>query len=225
MFDQLMIGNRSSFDDFDASIASRAIGWPKKKEIKETVPFSNMTYDFSAINGGEVYWEQRELRYDFEITAENAEDLEFKKTRFAAWVANVMEERLYDPYDPDYFYVATFANLSYTDDESLEKTVVTVYFSAYPYKVARAESKVNARILSGKSRTLRVNNDSAHPIKPTITTNQLIELTLNGDVYQITEGVASDEMLKLPVGESDITVKNLGADVCQFELTFTKEAL
>lgn len=56
MLDQLIIGDKSSFDDFDASVSERNISPPKKKEIKETVPFSNVTYDFSKING-ELFWE------------------------------------------------------------------------------------------------------------------------------------------------------------------------
>ena len=74
MIDQLIIGDKASCDDYGASVASRKIVPPKKKEIKETVPFSNVTYDFSAING-EQYWEERELEYTLEIIAPTPEEL------------------------------------------------------------------------------------------------------------------------------------------------------
>ena len=51
MIDQLIIGDKLSHDDFSDSIALRKINLPKKKSIKESPPFSNITYDFSAING------------------------------------------------------------------------------------------------------------------------------------------------------------------------------
>ena len=41
MIDQLIIGG----------LAKSKKKPPKKKSIKETVPFSNVTYDFTAING------------------------------------------------------------------------------------------------------------------------------------------------------------------------------
>ena len=68
LIDQLTIKSTSSYDDFEASIKERMIGAPKKKIIKETVPFSNETHDFSGING-EIYWEERTLKYVFEIIA------------------------------------------------------------------------------------------------------------------------------------------------------------
>ena len=65
MIDQLIIGSKKSYDDFGASVSERTIHQPKKKTIKETVPFSNITHDFSGIDG-EVYWEERKLEYIFE---------------------------------------------------------------------------------------------------------------------------------------------------------------
>jgi predicted Ser/Thr protein kinase len=78
MLDQLIIGDKGSCDDFEASVKERVIHPPKKKSIKKTIPFSNVTHDFSAING-EVYWEERTLEYIFEIIANSAEELEEKK--------------------------------------------------------------------------------------------------------------------------------------------------
>ena len=92
MIDQIKIGDKSSYDDFSASFSNRKIGKPKKKVIKETIPFSNITYDFSAING-ELYWEERELEYTFEITADTPEELEELKNRqqFKKKVKDVVE--------------------------------------------------------------------------------------------------------------------------------------
>lgn len=135
MLDQLTICNKKSLDDFDASISGRHIGSPAKKIVKETVPFSNKTYDFSKING-ELYWEERELEYEFEITANSPEELEAKKTAFSNWVTGVTEAEIHDPHIPDYHFVGTYEDMDFDDDESVEKTVATVRFKAYPYKIA-----------------------------------------------------------------------------------------
>lgn len=168
MFDQLIIGEKASLDDFDASVAERHIGEPTKKEIKDTVPFSNVTYDFSKING-ELYWNERELDYEFEIIADTPEELERKKTAFKNWVMNVMEEKLYDPYIPDYHFLATFKDIDPTDDESLEKTTIAVKFTAYPYQIAN-EPKLYEFTIPAKSE-LKINliNGGIHRVTPTIT--------------------------------------------------------
>ena len=55
LLDQLRINDKYSYDDFEASLKERTVSEPKKKTIKDTVAYSNQTYDFSAING-DVYW-------------------------------------------------------------------------------------------------------------------------------------------------------------------------
>lgn len=135
MLDQLIIGDKASYDDFGASVALRSIKAPPKKSIKETVPFSNKTYDFSKING-ELYWEERELEYVFEITASTPEELEELKRAFLAWVTQVHEKEIHDPFIPDFHFVGTYDDLEVEDDEGLDKTTLTVTFTAYPYLVA-----------------------------------------------------------------------------------------
>lgn len=147
MLDQLKIENVSSLD-FGASLAQRAIKAPAKKIIKETVPFSNVIYDFSAING-ELYWEERELEYVFEIIADSPEELEEKKTAFSAWVMNVMNEHIYDPYEPNYHYIGTYSDMEYADEDCVEKTTATVKFFAYPYKVKNEETVYEVTVEGG----------------------------------------------------------------------------
>ena len=165
MIDQLVIGDKASFDDFAASVATRKIKTPAKKKIKETVPFSNVTYDFSAING-EAYWEERKLEYVFEIIADDPEELEELKTIFACWVMNIQEEELHDPFIPDYHFKATFDEVSFEDDEGMEKTTATVIFTAYPFKIANLPKVYVFELTNGVSQTVTIYNNSAHNVYP-----------------------------------------------------------
>ena len=124
MLDQIIIDGIGSYADFEASVASRDIGEPKKKVIRQTIPFSNVTYDFSKIDG-ELYWEDRELKYVLEITADTPEDLERKKTAFKSWIMNVMNRELHDPFITDYHFLATFGSIDF-DDSEVEKTTANV---------------------------------------------------------------------------------------------------
>ena len=167
MFDQLIIGDKASYDDFEANVSERRIKDGKKKEIKDSVPFSNVTHDFSAING-EVYWEEKELEYIFEIEADTAEELEEKKIAFKSWIMNVMNEKLYDPYIRDYHFLATFNNID-PDDSEIEKSTITVTFTAYPYMIANKAKNYEIALEASKENTVTVVNDSSHRITPTFT--------------------------------------------------------
>lgn len=208
MLDQLIIGNKASVDDFDASVSARHISEAKKKEIKETVPFSNATYDFSAIDG-EIYWEERELEYVFEILANSPAELEQKKTAFSGWVKNVMSENLYDPFTPDYHYVGTFSNMDYADDESMLKTTATVKFSAYPYKVANIPTVYTVSVPGSATVTVNFTNNSAHRMTPTIITDMAIIFAIDNARWSIPAGEITSDKIKLKVGTNDVEIQNL----------------
>lgn len=222
MFDQLIIGEKASLDDFDASIAGRHIGEPTKKKIKDTVPFSNITHDFSKING-ELYWNERELEYEFEIIADTPEELERKKTAFKNWVMNVMEEKLYDPYIPDYHFLATFDDIDPADDESLEKTTITVKFTAYPYQIANDPTVYDFTIPAGTEKTISIINGSIHRVTPTIIIDATATLTVDDTIYKIPAGEITDSRFELTEGGNAWTVKNENDAECTVTVKFYEE--
>ena len=206
MLDQLRIGDRYSYDDFLASVAERKIGKPKKKVIKETVPHSNKTYDFSKING-EIYWDERELEYILEIDADTPEELEELKIALSTWLMNIQEEDLFDPFTEDYHFKATYKD-SDDDDTEIEKTTMTVIFTAYPYKLSNEEKVFSADIPTDTALTLAVKNNSSHRITPTLVCEaESVIFEFNGSSYSIGEGETTDSSLMLPVGNSVFTIQ------------------
>lgn len=223
MIDQLVIGDKASFDDFAASVATRKIKSPKKKSIKETVPFSNITYDFSAIDG-EVYWEEGELEYTFEITADDPEQLEELKHQFSAWVMSVQEENLFDPYITGYHFKATYDDMSVNDDDGLEKTTLTVTFSAYPYMIANVAKVYEEKIAKSAQTTIRVLNESSHPIIPTLYCSNVAELKIGNLSYAMSSGTTTDAAFKIPVGQTEIKISNLDSTASTtMRITFNEE--
>lgn len=221
MLDQLKIGNVSSLD-FGASLAQRTIKAPAKKIIKETVPFSNTIYDFSAING-ELYWEERELEYVFEIIADSPEELEEKKTAFSAWVMNVMDEHIYDPYEPNYHYIGTYSDMEYADEDCVEKTTATVKFFAYPYKVKNEETVYEVMVEVGHDVSVMIENASAHRITPTVAANFALTIEKDGVSYDFAEGTTKDERFKLAPGDNDMILKNAGGTGNAVTISFYEE--
>ena len=205
MLDQLKIGDKYSYDDFGASVASRVISPPKKKVIKETVPFSNIAYDFSKIDG-ELYWEERELEYTFEILGDSPEDLEAKKTAFSCWIMNIMGEEIHDPYEPNFHYLGTFDELVYADEDCVEKTVATVKFSAYPYKIANEATQYTFKL--SPTAFPKIQNDSAHRVVPTVTAEYPFSATMNGVTYNFPAGESRDYIFAFEGGLNDVDLKS-----------------
>ena len=219
MFDQLIIGDKASYDDFEANVSERRIKDGKKKEIKDSVPFSNVTHDFSAING-EVYWEEKELEYIFEIEADTAEELEEKKIAFKSWIMNVMNEKLYDPYIRDYHFLATFNNID-PDDSEIEKSTITVTFTAYPYMIANKAKNYEIALEASKENTVTVVNDSSHRITPTFTADVAFTVKMGDSSFAIPSGETTDDSFKLAVGKNVLTLN--ATKRCVVNISFYEE--
>lgn len=207
MIDQLIIGKMASYDDFGASVAERKITKPKKKSIKETVPFSNVTHDFSAING-ELYWEEASLEYIFEIDANSAEELEDKKRPFVSWVMNVQEEELHDPYIRNFHYLATFADID-VDDSEVEKATITVKFTAYPYMICDFPKMAVFQIPEADN-TVSIVNNSSHRITPTFKPSVECIITKGNSSYGIPAGEIKDDSITLNPGINIFSVRATG---------------
>lgn len=225
MIDQLIIGDKSSYDDYGASMSGRKISPPKKKSIKETVPFSNVTYDFTKING-EIYWEDRNLEYTFEMIADTPEKLEEMRAAFEDWVLNIIQEELHDPFIPDYHFIATYNDLRYSDDEGLDKTTATVKFTAYPYKVANhpVEFKLIAEPLghSPAINSVWVLNSSSHRITPTIISDGTAIIDCDSAYNEVTSG-ESKATFELETGHNLIRAYATGNSKVNITIRFNEE--
>lgn len=203
MIDQLTIGNTYSYDDFEASVKERTISAPKKKIIKETVPFSNETYDFSEING-EIYWEERTLKYVFEIMANSPEELEEKKQPFLSWVMNVSNEEIHDPFITEYHFIGTFNDIEINDSE-IEKSTITVTFTAYPYMLSNTK-RMGIYYLSEHEQVITIINNSSHRITPTFISDVEFRVVKGNTSYAIPEGEITDTKFMLAPGMNTLKI-------------------
>ncbi len=218
MLDQLIIGNLASCDDFDASVKERTNTPGKKKSIKETVPFSNITYDFSKING-ELYWEERTLKYVFEITASTPEELEEKKSAFAAWVMNVMNEEIYDPFIENYHFIGTFDDIEYSDDDI--KSTITVTFTAYPYMISNTKKEYAFSLVNGAVTTARITNNSSHRITPTFVNDFPVTIQKGNVEFTIDSGETTDDTFQFEPGVTEVLITAIGTG--NLKIVFSEE--
>lgn len=223
LLDQLRINDKYSYDDFEASLKERTVSEPKKKTIKDTVAYSNKTYDFSAING-EVYWEERVLEYVFEIIADTPEELEEKKRKFLAWIMFIQNEDLYDPYIMNYHFKATYDSIK-VDDSEIEKSTITVTFTAYPYMIANTETLYTIAVDIGEERTVTLINNSVHKIIPKITATAPAVIKKGDSSYSVSAGTFQDESFEFEAGDNVLIITNSGTEKSTLTVTFNTEVM
>lgn len=202
--DQVIIGGAGTNDLLGISLAERTYTPPKKKSVKETIPFSNKVYDFSKING-ELYWEEGKVEYVFEILEDTMEGAKEKERNFLSWVMNVTEEEIKDPFIAGYHFVGTFDSVSVNDSE-IEKIIVTVMFATYPYLISD-QKKVYSQTVDDK-KTIEIKNNSAHPVIPDLIAEMPVSLTLGNTTFSIPKGTTTSSKIRLEPGENQVTLKN-----------------
>lgn len=207
MFDQILINGIGSYDQFGASVSERTISPPKKKSIKETVPYSNETYDFSGING-ELYWEERTLTYVFEILENSPEEMEEKKAKFMAWIMNAVDVELHDIYITGRHFLATYDD-SDVDDSEVEKTTITVIFKAYPYMISDS-LRSEPFFINAAAKTVTVINKSSHRVMPTFSANVPFSVAIGSNSFTLPAGESESERIMLSPGENTLTLTATG---------------
>lgn len=206
---ELIANGKKSYTDFGAYISGRKISLPKKKSITESPPFSNLTYDFSAING-ELYWENRELEYSFDIAEFTTDEMETEKTKLTDWLLNIHDADIYDPYIGDYHYHGSFDSISW--DEDFGAGTLTAVFSVYPYKIANKAKVVALETAEGeeyKDFELVVKNNSSHRIMPVISSTGEYNIVFGGLSYSVHAGTY-EETFYLAPGNNTLKVSGSG---------------
>jgi hypothetical protein len=129
---------KHSYNDFGITLApSREIGIPNKKKTKLTLPFSNVTYDYSEIFGSQTY-EERTLKYTFNIAGRairTKEEMNWIKTTLVNWLMNSHgKQPLYDDtYEGVHFLAEVEGNMSFSENWNYGFLEVT--FTAYPFMI------------------------------------------------------------------------------------------
>lgn len=104
----ITINGQHSWYNFHALPAGVEYEYPERQRVTETVPFSNVEYDFSALFGAPVY-NKRNVRYKFKFakgdTGENFIDLD----RFIAFLYSLEGKlEIYDDETPNHCWVGEF---------------------------------------------------------------------------------------------------------------------
>lgn len=207
MIKSIRAKGKSSYENFDLYISSRLIPFPTAKEIIESVPFKNGSYDFSRIDG-EIAYEDNDISYIFDIAELTIEEMEVSKKKILHWLASIYDEDIYDDYIPGYHFHGTFTNPEWTEEAS--QGALTAHFRVYPYMIANVATKYETILLENQSQTIEITNNSDHSVPTIITCDNSLIITKDGLQYSVPAGITKTSDLRLPPGTYNIQLKGLG---------------
>ena len=138
--DGIRINDKHSYGDFGLELKSRNIGLPEKKSIRQTVPFMNGYYDFSALNGASA-WNERIIEYSFDVLNDNPVELDHFVSLVLDWLCNVHDEDIFDNTVYLYHWHGSYESADVVWDESGLKAEITVSFVVHPFKIADAPTE------------------------------------------------------------------------------------
>ena len=224
--------NKHSFDDFGLWIVDKQIEPPTKKRITSSIPYMNGVYDFSQIYG-ETTYEERSLKYVFEIVEDTKEMLNIKKIEAVNWLMSDGKCYLYDDSIPGFNFSAECVDISFSEEGTRGK--LTAKFTAYPFKISTFQDghdiwddfnfeldmvqDTKFDVIGSKSITLY--NNSIIGIYPTVICDNNFEVIKNGITYSFTPGEVKSFNFKLDKGENNLLLKGNGA----IEFKWSKEVL
>lgn len=135
MTDGIRINGKHSFGNFGLYLKSRKIGLPEKKSIRETVPFMNGYYDFSALNGAPA-WNERIIEYSFDVTNDNPVELDHFVSLVLDWLGNVHDVDIHDDTVYGYHWHGSYDSANVNWDETGMQAEISVSFVVHPFKIA-----------------------------------------------------------------------------------------
>lgn len=133
--DGIRINDKHSYGDFGLYLKSRNIGLPEKKSIRQSVPFMNGYYDFSALNGAPA-WNERTIEYSFDVTNDSPVELDHFVSYVLDWLGNVHDVDIFDDTTYGYHWHGSYDGAEIDWDETGMLATITVSFVVHPFKIA-----------------------------------------------------------------------------------------
>lgn len=139
MITGIEINGKHSYRDFGALLARRSMDYPEEQQITETVPYSNIEYDFTDLYGERILM-RRNVVYRFKFvnpdSTVNEEDVE----RFVKFMFSLTADvSIYEDDYPRFHWVGkrtTIKNIEDTVGHELGARMVEVTFHCEPYRVS-----------------------------------------------------------------------------------------
>ena len=205
--DGIRINDKHSYGNFGLYLKSRNIGLPEKKSIRQTVPFMNGYYDFSALNGAPA-WNERTLEYAFDVTNDNPVELDYFVSHVLDWLGNIHDVDIYDDTTYGYHWHGSYNDANVKWDDSGQLAEISVSFVVHPFKIAN-----DATVKTMTAGTYTINNPGMS-VSPIVKSTTSAAIQIGNYVSSIP---ANQEIrLKIDLERGDNTVLITGSGTVTF---------
>lgn len=218
LYKSIRSNGKASYEDFGLYIASRNIAIPTIKEITDTVPFKNGSYNFSKLDG-ECARNDREISYVFDIAELTIEEMELIKRKFVNWIATIDDTDIYDDYIEGYHFHGDAISPEWSEDAS--QGSLTVKFRVYPYLISNESKKYSVNLIEGEEHSFVIENNSAHSVTPIIKNDNNLLIEIRNTTYSFPPGITNDEEIQIKPGSNEIKVLGIG----NFQLEIFEEVI
>lgn len=210
--DGITINARHSYRDFGLYVKDKKIGLPSKRMIRESVPYRNGYYDFTAMNGAPT-WLERSISYTFDVLEENEQAMNRKRDALLNWLMNAHETEIYDDTMPGWHFYGSYDGGEITDDE--EASEISVSFICYPFRIANTEQRM---YLKAGANTIVY---SGQPVKCSVLGTSDGTIGMGGYTQSFTADTRLELLAMLMPGETEVTLTAEGTAA----LYYTEEIL
>ena len=201
--DGIRINDRHSYGDFGLSLKSRKIGLPEKKSIRQTVPFMNGYYDFSALNSAPA-WGERTIEFAFDVINENPVELDHFVSYVLDWLGTIHDTDIYDDTTYGYHWHGSYDKASVDWDDSGMQAEISVSFVVHPFKIANVPTQYT--MTAG---TYTVTN-LGMAVAPIVRSNAVAAIQIGNYVSSIPAGEEIRLEIDLARGENTVLVTGTG---------------
>ena len=192
----ISINGKHSYRDFGLFISKKVIEMPSVKRIRETVPYMN---------------EYRIISYTFDITGNDAEEMNAKKHDVSAWLCTVHEEDIQDDDYPHLHFVGSYHESDWEEDDGQGE--LTIKFICKPYMYANVETIIE--LSAGTNVSLMIQNDSDHRVIPTVEINGTLTIQIDGKKFAIS-GNGKHQLFVLKKGNNQVSYTLTGNGKIRF---------
>ena len=214
MTDGISANGLHSAHDFDLCINARNISLPEKKSIRETVPFMNGYYDFTALYGAPA-WNERTIEYVFDVIGDTPAEVDEYVSRVLDWLCNIHDTDIYDDTMPEYHWHGSYEACSLTWAETGLHAEIAVEFVCYPFKISNTATK---HTFTAGEYTV-VNQGMA--VAPIVKSDASAAIQIGNYVVSILPGVETKLPIDLERGKNTVIVTGEGT----VSFAYYKEAM
>ncbi|GAW63381.1 hypothetical protein FC65_GL001619 [Ligilactobacillus acidipiscis DSM 15836] len=121
-------------------MANREAPTPSEREIVESVPYMQGVYDFSQLNGGERYFDNREITYQVMLFEQDYPTRKYAEKEIKRQLMPLGIQPLYDSHDNGCHWLGKCKSVTVDDDAEKGTLACTVVFDCYPFAISNDDA-------------------------------------------------------------------------------------